>query len=122
MSHDSPQVANGLLSNIRELLSQGRKQALQVVNTAMVQTYWEIGRLIVEDEQQGQARAEYGKALLATLSTSLTEEFGKGFDVRNLRNVRSFYTAFPIQNAVRTELSWTHYRALLKVDNEQTRQ
>lgn len=122
MSNDSPQIANGLLSNIRDLLSQGRKQALQAVNTAMVQTYWEIGRLIVEDEQQGQTRAEYGKALLTTLSTSLTAEFGKGFDVRNLRNMRSFYTAFPIRNAVRTELSWTHYRALLKVDNEQTRQ
>lgn len=121
MNDNLPQAANTLLSNIRDLLTQGRKQVLQAVNSAMVQTYWEIGRLIVEDEQKGQARAEYGKALLKNLSTSLTEEFGKGFDVRNLRNMRSFYLVFPIRNAVRTELSWTHYRMLLRVENEQAR-
>ena len=76
----------------------------------------------VEDEQQGQARAEYGKGVLKTLSAALTNEFGKGFDVRNLSNMRSFYQAYPIWNAVRTELSWTHYRTLLKVENEQARQ
>ncbi len=124
MSDNLPQpvAQNELLSNIRELLNQGRKQVFQAVNAAMVQTYWEIGRLIVEDEQQGQARAEYGKGVLKTLSTALTNEFGKGFDVRNLSNMRSFYQAYPIWNAVRTELSWTHYRTLLKVENEQARQ
>lgn len=124
MSENLPQptAQNALLTNIRELLNQGRKQVFQAVNTAMVQTYWEIGRLIVEDEQQGQARAEYGKGVLKTLSTALTNEFGKGFDIRNLSNMRSFYQAFPIWNAVRTELSWTHYRTLLKVENEQARQ
>ena len=124
MSENLPQptAQNALLTNIRELLNQGRKQVFQAVNTAMVQTYWEIGRLIVEDEQQGQARAEYGKGVLKTLSTALTNEFGKGFDVRNLSNMRSFYQAYPIWNAVRTELSWTHYRTLLKVENEQARQ
>ncbi|SHO57047.1 PDDEXK nuclease domain-containing protein [Vibrio quintilis] len=121
MSDDLPQTANVLLSNIRELLTQGRKQAVQAVNSAMVQTYWEIGRLIVEDEQQGQARAEYGKAVLKSLSQALTKEFGKGFDVRNLRNMRSFYLAFPIRNAVRTELSWTHYRTLSRIENSQAR-
>ncbi len=124
MSENLPQptAQNALLTNIRELLNQGRKQVFQAVNAAMVQTYWEIGRLIVEDEQQGQARAEYGKGVLKTLSTALTNEFGKGFDVRNLSNMRSFYQAYPIWNAVRTELSWTHYRTLLKVENEQARQ
>ena len=124
MRENLPQSAeqNQLLGNIRELLNQGRKQVFQAVNAAMVQTYWEIGRLIVEDEQQGQARAEYGKGVLKTLSTALTNEFGKGFDVRNLSNMRSFYQAYPIWNAVRTELSWTHYRTLLKVENEQARQ
>ena len=124
MSENLPQptAQNALLTNIRELLNQGRKQVFQAVNAAMVQTYWEIGRLIVEDEQQGQARAEYGKGVLKTLSTALTSEFGKGFDVRNLSNMRSFYQAYPIWNAVRTELSWTHYRTLLKVENEQARQ
>jgi len=76
-----------------------------------------IGRLIVEHEQQGQARAAYGKRQLQTLSEQLTAEFGKGFDARNLRNMRAFFLAYPNWNAVRTELSWTHYRVLLRVDN-----
>lgn len=91
---------------------------MQAVNSAMVQTYWEIGRLIVEDEQNGRARAEYGKEVLQGLSRSLRDEFGKGFDVRNLRNMRSFYLAVPNRNAVRTELSWTHYRTLLRLENQ----
>lgn len=123
MSKDLQQTPQGeLLSNIRELLTQDRKQVAQAVNSAMVQTYWQIGRLIVEDEQQGQSRAEYGKGVLQAISKSLTEEFGKGFDVRNLRNMRTFYQAFPIRNALRTELSWTHYRTLVRIENEQARQ
>lgn len=110
-----------LLSSIRELLNTGRKQVAQAVNATMVQTYWQIGRLIVEDEQQGEARAEYGKAVLKNLSTSLTAEFGKGFDTSNLRNMRLFYLAFPNCDALRHNLSWTHYRTLIRVDNEQAR-
>ena len=113
---------NELLDSIRTLLVDGRKQVATAVNTAMVQTYWQIGRLIVEDEQQGESRAEYGKQVLKSLSASLTVEFGKGFDVRNLRNMRSFYLAFPIRNALRTELSWTHYRTLLRIENESARE
>lgn len=111
-----------LLNHIRTLLAQTRRQVATTVNTAMVQTYWQIGRLIVEDEQQGQARAEYGKGVLKNLSISLTAEFGKGFDVRNLRSMRNFFLNFPKRNALRTELSWTHYRTLLRVENEQARQ
>lgn len=88
----------------------------------MVQTYWEIGRLIVEDEQQGNTRAEFGKGVLKSLSTELTKEFGKGFDASNLRHMRQFYLKFPICDAVRHELSWTHYRTLLRLKNEQARQ
>ena len=113
---------NELLDSIRTLLVDGRKQVATAVNTAMVQTYWQIGRLIVEDEQQGESRAEYGKQVLKSLSASLTAEFGKGFDARNLRNMRSFYLAFPIRNALRTELSWTHYRTLLRIENESARE
>ena len=113
---------NELLDAIRTLLVDGRKQVATAVNTAMVQTYWHIGRLIVEDEQQGESRAEYGKQVLKSLSASLTAEFGKGFDARNLRNMRSFYLAFPIRNALRTELSWTHYRTLLRIENESARE
>ncbi|CAH8242368.1 putative nuclease YhcG [Vibrio aestuarianus] len=114
-------IYNELLDSIRTLLVDGRKQVAAAVNTAMVQTYWHIGRLIVEDEQQGETRAEYGKHVLKSLSVSLTEEFGKGFDARNLRNMRQFYLVFPIWNAVRTELSWTHYRTLTRIENESAR-
>ncbi len=111
-----------LLDDIRQIIDQARKQVQQTVNSAMVFAYWEIGRLIVEDEQQGQERATYGQELLKTLSEQLTKEYGKGFDIRNLRNMRKFYQTFRIRNAVRTELSWTHYRILTRLENEQARQ
>lgn len=115
------QQPDALYASIAEVLQTARTQVRQSVNSAMVQAYWQVGRLIVEDEQQGQARAEYGKAQLSRLADRLTAEFGKGFDQRNLRNMRRFYLAFPIWNAVRTELSWTHYRALIQLDSEQAR-
>ncbi len=111
-----------LLDTIRQLLSDSRKKVIQAVNTTMVKTYWEIGRLIVEDEQKGKNRAEYGKGVLNLLSISLTKEFGKGFDISNLRYMRLFYLAFPIRDAVRHELSWTHYRILARVENQEIRQ
>ncbi len=117
-----PIIHISLLDDIRKLLNQGRKQSTQAVNSIMVQTYWEIGRLIVEDEQHGETRAEFGKAVLKSLSTELTKEFGKGFDTSNLRYMRQFYLTFPICDAVRHELSWTHYRTLLRLKNEQARQ
>jgi len=111
-----------LLTVLRELILQGRRQALRAVDMVQVQTCWEIGRHIVEFEQQGEARAAYGKKLLPSLADSLTGEFGKGFDATNLRHMRGFYLAFPIRDAVRRELSWTHYRTLLRVENEAARQ
>ncbi|WP_422135348.1 PDDEXK nuclease domain-containing protein [Endozoicomonas sp. ALD040] len=111
-----------LLNNIRKLLTQGRQRVVTVVNAAMVQTYWEIGRLIVEDEQQGETRAAYGKKVLKKLSESLSREFGKGFDLTNLRKMRAFYLCFPKRDALRLELSWTHYRALTRIENERARQ
>ncbi len=111
-----------LLASLRELILQSRQRVLTVANTAQVQTYWEIGRHLVEFEQGGDVRAAYGKALLATLARSLTAEFGRGFDASNLRNMRLFYQTFPIRDALRHELSWTHYRLLLRVDDESARQ
>ncbi len=113
---------SGLLDALRGLIRQGRQQALRAVDMVQVQTCWEIGRHIVEFEQQGEARAAYGKKLLPGLADSLTREFGKGFDATNLRHMRGFYLAFPIRDAVRRELSWTHYRTLLRVENEAARQ
>ena len=122
MSKDEALVSyQGIYTEIKDALLLSRNQAYTAVNSAMVQAYWQIGRIIVEHEQNGSLRAEYGKAVLQGLSERLTEEFGKGFDTRNLRNMRSFYLAFPIRNALRTELTWTHYRALLRVENEDAR-
>ena len=110
-----------LFERIRELVMQARRQLQQTVNTTMVQTYWDIGRMIVEEEQAGESRAAYGKAQLQMLANQLSEQFGKGFDVSNLRNMRQFYQLFPIRDAVRSELSWTHYRILIRIKNIQAR-
>ncbi|MBR0310780.1 MAG: DUF1016 domain-containing protein, partial [Oscillospiraceae bacterium] len=110
-----------IYSEIKETLLLSRNQAYSAVNSAMVQAYWNIGRIIVEHEQNGSLRAEYGKGVLNHLSEQLTDEFGKGFDVRNLRNMRAFYITFPKWNALRSELTWTHYRALLRVENDAAR-
>ena len=87
----------------------------------MVQTYWHIGRIIVEDEQNGELRAEYGKKQLELISNSLTQEFGKGFDTTNLRKMRQFYLTFPIQDSVSLKLSSTHYRTLMRIENQNAR-
>lgn len=110
-----------LFAEIREVLVTARRTAYKAVNFAMVTAYWNVGRLIVEDEQQGNTRAEYGKAILADLSKRLTDEFGKGFDERELRRIRQFYLVFPKWDALRPELTWTHYRLLIRVQNEQAR-
>ena len=89
-----------LIDNIAAIIKQAWQHVRQSVNSAMVYSYWEIGWLIVEDEQQGEKRAVYGKAQLQQISVQRTERFGKGFDIRNLRNMRSFYLAFPIRNAL----------------------
>lgn len=101
---------------------QAREQAYQAVNAEMVQAYWQIGRVIVEKEQQGQQRAEYGAALLKTISKRLSAEFGRGFDYSNIKHMRHFYLAFQKGDALRRQLSWTHYRILLRVKEEAARE
>ncbi|MET4083518.1 putative nuclease of restriction endonuclease-like (RecB) superfamily [Pedobacter sp. UYP30] len=110
-----------LLQSIKEVILESRKQVFRMANSALLQTYWQIGKLIIEDEQDGNEKAIYGKATLKNLATELTMEFGKGFDERNLNNMRAFFRAFPIWNALRTELSWTHYRLLCRLDTEAKR-
>jgi predicted nuclease of restriction endonuclease-like (RecB) superfamily len=120
---DQPEAAEptALLEALRDLISQARQQVLRSVDVVQVQTYWQVGRHIVEFEQGGQNRAAYGKQLLNRLAQSLTLEFGKGFDERNLRNMRAFFQQFPNWNALRSELSWTHYRLLLRVESPEAR-
>ncbi len=112
---------NHLYQSIKEIIVLSRQRVYRMVNSVLIETYWQIGKIIVEGEQQGKAKAEYGKATLKNLANQLTLEFGKGFDERNLNNMRAFYQAFPIWNALRTELSWTHYRLLSRLDSEQKR-
>jgi predicted nuclease of restriction endonuclease-like (RecB) superfamily len=111
-----------LITDIIQVIEQARGQVLRSINTAMVESYWQIGRLIVEHEQRGEARAKYGKQQLQYLSKQLTEQFGKGFDVTNLRNMRRFYCAFPIRETLSLELSWSHYNVLARLENAQARE
>lgn len=107
-----------LFQSVKEIIQESRQRVYRMVNAALLETYWKIGQLIVEDEQQGNSKAVYGKATLKNLANELTLEFGKGFDERNLNNMRAFYKSFPIWNALRTELSWTHYRLLSRIESE----
>ena len=122
MTKDIVAAPESLLDALRGLIRQGRRQVLRAVDMVQVQTCWEIARHIVEFEQGGESRAAYGKRLLPQLAANLTQEFGKGFDASNLRYMRLFYNAFPIRDALRHELSWTHYRTLLRVSDPKARQ
>ena len=107
-----------LKEQIGELLRRGREQAGRAVNTILVQTYWHIGRHIVEFEQKGNIKAEYGSDLLDRLSRDLTAEFGKCFSRSNLVYIRKFYLAFPKSETLSHQLSWSHYFEILKADND----
>jgi predicted nuclease of restriction endonuclease-like (RecB) superfamily len=136
-----------LYQSIRQVLEQARASAYRAVNFAMVQAYWQVGYLIVEHEQGGKRRAEYGEALLDDLSRRLAADFGRGFDVTNLRKMRQFYRMFEIRDALRlesgnakrdaarlvsskgeirhaprAELSWSHYRLLMQLRDPQARE
>ncbi len=114
-------IDNQLYHDAREVLELARSKAYAAVNFAMVEAYWNIGRLIVDTIGED-ARSEYGKHLMRYLSERLTADFGKGFDESNLRYMRKFYVTFPIRDALRHELSWTHYRMIMKVENDNARQ
>lgn len=122
--HIKPGTDSRLVVDILQIISEGRDRAYAAVNVSMVETYWNVGRRIVQEEQKGGLRAEYGTQLLKGLSARLTEELGKGFTERNLRNFRSFYLQFPdyqIWHACVPNLTWTHFRSLLSVENEEAR-
>ncbi len=117
-------VSLSLLKDLRQIIARGRAVAYASVNAAMIDTYWKIGQRIVEEEQHGSKRAEYGTGLLNELSAVLTAEFGKGFDARSLRFYRQFYLFFPQEKIWDTRvpnLSWSHFRMLLRVPDEAAR-
>lgn len=111
-----------LFNDVRTIIERARETAFRAVNFSMVKAYWEVGRVIVEEEQKGSARAEYGAYLVESISDRLSAEYGKGFDKTNLWNMIKFYRSFPILDALRQELSWTHYRILLRIEKEPARE
>ncbi|MSS37820.1 PDDEXK nuclease domain-containing protein [Clostridium porci] len=112
---------SSMILEIRELLENARKNVAQQVNSQLLTTYWNIGRIIVEYEQQNQIRADYGKQTLRELSKELTREFGKGFSRSNLQNMRAFYLAYEKCQTVSGKLSWSHYCELLSITDENKR-
>lgn len=138
----------GFVSDVKTILEQARKRAYQAVNSNMVQTYWLVGKRIVQEEQNGKERADYGEAVLKTLSIALTADFGKGFSYSNLRNFRQFYLTYPVQENCYTlcsnsedsklytvcrefenskgytlcsQLTWSHNRLIMRVKNPEAR-
>lgn len=110
-----------LVNEIKEVLLSARLNAVQQVNDELLKAYWNIGRIIVEYEQNNRERAAYGKQTIKELSKSLTKEFGKGFSRSNLQNMRAFYLAYPICQSVTGKLTWTHYCELLSISDTDKR-
>ena len=118
------EISNNYISEIKKILKNARQKEYTAVNSAMVEAYWEIGRRIVEEEQNGKERAEYGKEILQNLSKELTEEFGKGYSYRTLREIRQFYLMFSDFEKWRTvsaKLTWSHFQKVLRVFDEKAR-
>ena len=117
-------ISNNYINEIKKILKNARQKAYTAVNSAMVEAYWKIGRRIVEEEQSGRERAEYGKEIIKNLSKELTEEFGKGFGERNIRNIRQFYVLFSDYEkwkSLISKLTWTHIQKVLRVSDEKAR-
>jgi len=109
------------IEEIKLIIDAGRQKTYQSINYAMVESYWLIGKRIVEEEQNGMERASYGKEILKNLSSELSKEYGQGFSERSLRNFRQFYLVFGNKekwHTVCAKLSWLHLRLLLKIERE----
>ena len=112
-------VDNEFYIQIIDLLQSAKKTVIRTVNSAMVQVYFEIGKMIVEEEQEGDSRAKYGESLLKGLSKALTKEFGKGFSQRNVEQMRKFYLTYSKTQTLPADfnLSWSHYLTLMRIDD-----
>ena len=124
MRDDKNTLDPAFVRDIRKLLEQARQKTYATVHFIMVETYWQLGRRIVEEEQQGKERADYGAFLIRELSRSLSSELGKGFALANLKNFRQFYLTFPDfekSYTLRSQLTWSHYRLIMRVDEPEAR-
>ena len=115
-------IRNAFLNQIRNIIAEAQEKAVRAVDFQRVLMYWNIGKTIFEEEQQGQERAEYGTYLIKHLSMELEPEYGTSFSVRQLERCRQFYKEFPIASALRTQFSWTHYKLLLPLENNGKRE
>ena len=106
-----------LIQEIKSIITQSRESAIRAVDHVRVLMYWNIGKRIFKEEQQGKDRAEYGTYLIKSLSKELQPEFGSGFSIRQMELIRQFYRTFPIANAVHSQLTWTHYKFLIRIEN-----
>ncbi len=110
-----------LIQHIHGIIASARERAIRSVDTERVQMYWQIGRVILEEEQQGKDRAGYGEFLIKSIADEFQPKFGTGFSVRQLERYRQFYRMFPIASALRTQFSWTHYKTLISIANQDKR-
>lgn len=117
----SKSISNSFVSGIRVLIENAQKNAVHSVNTERVLMYWNIGKHIVEEEQNGKDRADYGTFLIQTLADELIKDFGSGFSFRQLNFCRQFYTVFPIVNTLRSQLNWSQYRLLMRIEDPDKR-
>ncbi len=111
-----------VFQSIKTTIDEARNKAKQSINHIMTEAYWNIGRLIVEEEQKGDEKAAYGEELIKELGQKLSEEYGKGFSKRNLHNMVKFYRGFPIVQTLSAQLSWSHYLLILKVEDEKAKE
>lgn len=111
-----------LIHQIQSIIATAKDRAIRSVDTERVLMYWQIGKVILEEEQEGKERAGYGEFLIKTISETLQPQFGSGFSIRQLEMCRQFYRTFPIANALRSQFSWTHYRILIRIDNQDKRE
>ena len=112
------EINKNILLQIQSIIANAQEQAIRSVDTQRVLMYWQIGKVIFEEEQQGKDRAEYGEFLIKSIANALEPQYGTGFSYRQLNSFRQFYRTFPIVNALRSQFSWTHYRTLIRIDNQ----
>lgn len=115
-------LSSNLIQDIKQLISQSRERAIRAVDFQRTVLYWHIGEKIFNEEQQGKDRADYGNYLIKYISEQLQPEFGSGFSYRQLELMRQFYRTFPIANTLYSQLSWSHYKVLLRFENEDKRE
>lgn len=116
------ELHKNIVQQIQGIIAAAREKAIRSVDTERILMYWQIGKVIFEEEQQGKERAEYGKYLIKSISDVFQPQFGSGFTVRQLEMNRQFYRMFPNTNALRSQLSWTHYRTLIRIENQDKRE